>query len=223
MLHKKIVRRMLLLGAVCLLLLGGSTWYAVRFNGSRLVVPMDFSTYVFRPQDLPMILSMLLLILYVLCLAGLLVRWAFAEKRRQAGSPVTRTINPKLGFLGFLGFLGLGGFWTYGVDGSIFPFLFFTFFGFFGFFYEGKLSNTLMDERYLENRRRARATADRTALTIIFLSALALSQGRLWGGGDTMLIAHIILVSLAMGLDVFLGEFLLYRYDHDDPVEEGDA
>ena len=38
-----------------------------------------------------------------------------------------------------------------------------------------------------------------------------------------MLIAHIILVSLAMGLDVFLGEFLLYRYDHDDPVEEGDA
>ena len=219
MLHKKIVRRMLLLGAVCLLLLGGSSWYAVRFNGSRLVAPMDFSAYVFRPQDLPMSLSMVLLTLYVLCLVSLLVRWAFAEKRRQAGSPVTRTIHPKLGFLGFL---GLGGFWTYGVDGSIFPFLF-TFFGFFGFFYEGRLSNTLMDERYLENRRKARAAADRTVLTIIFLSILALSQGRLWGGGDTMLIAHIILVSLAMGLDVFLGEFLLYRCDHDDPVEEGEA
>ena len=211
---------MLLLGAVSLLLLGGSSWYAVCFNSSRLVAPMDFSAYVFRPQDLPMSLSMVLLTLYVLCLVSLLVRWAFAEKRRQAGSPVTRTIHPKLGFLGFL---GLGGFWTYGVDGSIFPFLFFTFFGFFGFFYEGRLSNTLMDERYLENRRRARAAADRTALTIIFLSILALSQGRLWGGGDTMLIAHIILVSLAMGPDVFLGEFLLYRYDHDDPVEEGEA
>lgn len=50
----------------------------------------------------------------------------------------TRRLNPKLGLLGFFGFLGfIGGAWTR-----------FVFFGFFGFFYEGKMSNTLMDERF---------------------------------------------------------------------------
>ena len=40
-------------GLVCLL----SSWYSVRFNDAQLVVPMDFSTYTFHPQDLPMLLS----------------------------------------------------------------------------------------------------------------------------------------------------------------------
>ena len=67
---------------------------------------------------------------------------------------------------GFAGFLG---FWTYRVDQAIFPFVFFVFFGFFGFFYEGKMSNTLIDERYKENKMRAQSTANKTALSIIFL------------------------------------------------------
>ena len=61
------------------------------------------------------------------------------------------------------------GFWTYRVDQTIFPFVFFVFFGFFGFFYEGKMSNTLIDERYKENKMRAQSTANKTALSIIFL------------------------------------------------------
>ena len=46
------------LGGVCALAMAVSVWYSVRFNGGRLVEPMDFSSYAFRPQDLPMILSL---------------------------------------------------------------------------------------------------------------------------------------------------------------------
>ena len=63
----------------------------------------------------------------------------------------TRRINPRLGWLGLLGLLGILGFFT----GEGFLFLFFWFFGFFGFFYEGKLSNTLRDERFILNQQRA--------------------------------------------------------------------
>ena len=55
-------------------------------------------------------------------------------------------LSPKLGFLGFCGFLGFAGFWTYGALGDLSGFIFFAFFGFFGFFFEGKMSNTLMQQ-----------------------------------------------------------------------------
>lgn len=66
----------------------------------------------------------------------------------------------RLGFLGLPAFLGLLGFWVYPQTGEVFPFAFFLFFGFFGFFFEGKMSHTLMDERYTENRAKAQLTVD---------------------------------------------------------------
>ena len=90
------------------------------------------------------------------------------------------------------------------------------FFGFFGFFYEGKLSNTLMDERYRENQRKAQSAANRTALSIIFLATLILGQGRLIGNLEHAFIVYVSVVSLAFALELFLSEFLLYRYDHDE-------
>ena len=125
--------------------------------------------YVFRAQDLPMIISGTLLALYIVYLAVLFFQSTSANKRRGSTSRSTRTVNPKLGFLGLFGFAGFLGFWTYRVDQTIFPFVFFVFFGFFGFFYEGKMSNTLIDERYKENKMRAQSTANKTALSIIFL------------------------------------------------------
>ena len=122
------------LGAICALLAAISSWYTIAFNDSRFIMPMDLSNYVFRAQDLPIIIS-----------------------------------GTLLGFLGLFGFAGFLGFWTYRVDQTIFPFVFFVFFGFFGFFYEGKMSNTLIDERYKENKMRAQSTANKTALSIIFL------------------------------------------------------
>ena len=110
-----------------------------------------------------------LLALYIVYLAVLFFQSTSANKRRGSTSRSTRTVNPKLGFLGLFGFAGFLGFWTYRVDQTIFPFVFFMFFGFFGFFYEGKMSNTLIDERYKENKMRAQSTANKTALSIIFL------------------------------------------------------
>ena len=166
---KKRTNLAIYLGAICALLAAISLWYTIAFNDSRFIVPMDLSNYVFRAQDLPMIISGTLLALYIVYLAVLFFQSTSANKRRGSTSRSTRTVNPKLGFLGLFGFAGFLGFWTYRVDQTIFPFVFFVFFGFFGFFYEGKMSNTLIDERYKENKMRAQSTANKTALSIIFL------------------------------------------------------
>lgn len=103
-----------ILAVVVVLLLGLSTWYSIVFNDWRLVEPMDFSTYEFRVQDLPMIVSLTLVMLYVLYLGVLLCVTIVGNKERQKVSKTTRKINPRLGLLGFFGFLGFIGFWTYG-------------------------------------------------------------------------------------------------------------
>ena len=66
------------------------------------------------------------------------------------------------------------------------------------------------------------AAANRTALSIIFLATLILGQGRLMGGLEHTFIAYVSVVSLALALDLFLSEFLLYRYDHDDPAPDSE-
>lgn len=209
-----------ILGVVVVLLLGVSNWYAITFNDWRLVAPTDFSAYEFRPQDLPMLISVGLAVLYVLYLFVLLIGAVIAEKQRRKTSKTTRKINPWLGLLGFFGFFGFLGFWTYSVDKSIFPFAFFMFFGFFSFFFEGKMSNTFMDERFEENHARAELTAHRVAIAIIFLALIVVSRGALLGNLEYTLIAVVILLSLALALDVFLGEYLLYRYDQADQLDE---
>lgn len=211
-----------ILAVAVTVLLAAASWYSVAFNDRRLVDPMDFSEYVFRPQDLPMIIATALFVLYVLYLGVLLVRAIIANKQSAARSKTTRRLNPKLGLLGFAGFLGFVGFWSYSAFRDVSPFLFFGFFGFFGFFYEGRMSNTFMDERYEENRVRAELTAHRVALSVTFLSLilLNLNTGALLGSLEYTLIALIILISLAIALDLFLSEYLLYRYDCAEQVDE---
>lgn len=211
---KKNTKRLVWLGILCILLVTASSWYTITFNDSRFIVPMELSEYVFRVQDLPMIVSGILLILYFLYLFIWLVGAITANKRKETTAQSTRAINPKLGFLGF---------WTYSIDKTIFPFVFFMFFGFFGFFYEGKMSHTFMDERYKENKMKAHMTANKTALAIIFLATLILGQGKLMGNLEYTLIAFIIVISLSIGLEVFLSEYLLFRYDHDEPFEESEG
>lgn len=202
-------------GIVCVLFTAASTWYTITFNDSRLVEPMDFSKYVFQVQDLPMLLSGIFLGLFVLYLFIQLIRAIVIKRFRESGVKSTRKLNPKLGLLGFCGFFGLMGFWTYSVDKTIFPFAFFMFFGFFGFFYEGKMSDTFMDERYLENKMKAHFTANKIALSIIFLSVVILGRGSLLGNLEYTLIALLIIISLSIALELFLSEYLLYHYDHD--------
>lgn len=220
---KQTILRIVLPGLVCAGVMAASSWYAICYNDGRLVKPMDFSTYVFSPKDLPMLVSLGLVLLYVTYLVVLWVRAFTGQRRSPAASQFTRTVSPKLGFLGLLGFLGFSGFWTYQRSGSVFPFVFFIFFGFFGFFYEGKMSHTLMDERYKENWMRAHFNANQTALKIIFIATILLGQGALGGSLARTFMFYIIAVTLALALGIFLGEYLLYRYDHDEQPDESEG
>lgn len=73
----------ILLGIVCLLLLAASSWYTIAYNDSRLIGPTDISEFAFRMQDIPMLFSLLLFVLYFLYLFALLIRGIIANKRRK--------------------------------------------------------------------------------------------------------------------------------------------
>ena len=206
-------------GIVCVLSVLLSLWYAITFNHSRLVVPMDFKNYVFGIRDLPMIVSVSLSCIYLVALFVMLSIHAGKKQRQAEKTGITRKINPKLGCLGVLGFLGFAGFWTYSVDGTVFPFAFFLFFG---FYYEGKMSGIFMDERFRENITRAKLKAYKITFGVMLIALIILCQGKLFGNLEYTLIASIINLSLALALGIFLSEYLLYRYDHDDQAEEGE-
>ena len=72
--NKKNTKRTIAMGIICMLLVAAASWYSITFNNSRLVEPMELSEYAFQVQDLPMIISGVLLVLYVLYLFILLVR-----------------------------------------------------------------------------------------------------------------------------------------------------
>lgn len=143
----------------------------------------------------------------------------------------TRKISPRLGILGCLGFLGFFGFVPFDHALGSFPFLFFGFFGFFSFYYEGKMSSTLMDERFLHNKLRAERKAYSICCGVVFLALLLTNiAGSGWSklaGALDLPIAEMklafltIVLALAFGLGIFLQSFLLYRYDHEAD-EEGD-
>lgn len=209
-------------GLFCVLSVLLSSWYEVAYNDSRLVVPMDFKNYVFEIRDLPMIVSVSLTCIYLVALFAMLFIHAGKKQKQAEETGITRTINPKLGCLGVLGCLGFAGFWTYSVDGTVFPFAFFLFFGFFGFYYEGKMSGTFMDERFRENIARAKLKAYKITFGVMLIALIILCQGKFLGNLEYTLIASIITLSLALALGIFLSEYLLYRYDHDDQAEEGE-
>lgn len=200
-------------GVCCAALTGAAAWYDLTCNGGKLVYPMN--SYAFAPTDIPMLLAVVLDVLYVLYLLFRLVRGIMAQKEHVLKTGRTRRLSPKLGLLGLLGFLGFAGFWSYGALGDATPFIFFTFFGFFGFFFEGKMSNTLMDERYKENAARAELKAYRAGFVVIFLLLILAGQGSRF---RAELFAPVLTagIALAVALTLFLSEYLLYRYDHDD-------
>lgn len=135
---KNNTKRTIIFGVICVLFVAVASWYTITFNDARFIIPIDLSEYTFRTQDIPMIISGILLALYILYLFVLLARSIVASRQKESAAKVTRTVNPKLGFLGFLGFVGFLGLWTYNMDKTIFPFVFFMFFGFLDFSMKGK-------------------------------------------------------------------------------------
>ncbi len=211
----------IVLGVIVVLLMAGAGWYSIACNDWRLVAPMDFAAYEFTPRDLPMWGALLLFNLYVIYLGALLIWAIIASRRRLVKTKTTRTLNPRLGLLGVFGFLGFAGFWTYTAFHQVYPFVFFLFFGFFGFFYEGRMSNTLMDERYMENKTRAELAAHRVTMAALFVTLLVVARGAILGSLEYTLIAVLIVLSLVVALDLFLSEYLLYRYDRADQEDDG--
>lgn len=217
---RKRVLRTIALGIACALLLLLASLYAVRFNDSRLVEPMDMTTYAFRLKDVPMIAAIALTMAYGLYLMFLWVR-CMMRAGRMRHRDITPRINPRLGYLGLLGLLGFMGFITYPVSRDVFPFIFFGFFGFFGYFFAGRMSGTMMDERYRENAMRAELAALRSGFSIVLVALLLLCRGALFGSLEYTLIAVIITLALAFALVVFLSQYLLYRYDYEDAQDAG--
>ncbi len=222
---KKKTKLIIYLGVVCAVLSVISVWYTITFNNSRFIVPMSLSEYIFRMKDLPMIMSGIFFALYILYLGVWLLTIIIKNKYKLNNKPrtemsKTRKLNPKLGLLGILGFLGFIGFISYPLTGDIFPFVFFVFFGFFGLYYEGKMSETLMDERFRENYNRAQLNASKVSIAIIYISIIIFSQGKLFGNIEYSYIALLIVSSLAIALLFFLSQYLTYRYDYCDESEE---
>lgn len=212
---KSKVKRLVFLGVGAVILLLAASAYAIFFNDSRLVSPTDFSEFTFGIRDLPMAAAVVLFQIYILYLFFSIFGEIVRKGRRERQAVRTRKLSPKLGLLGFLGFLGFAGFWTYGIDKTIFPFCFFIFFGFFGFFFEGKMSNTLMDERFQENMQRAQLKALKIGFVLMFILILFVSQTRI-GSLDFTAAFLLAGLSLIYALTLVLSEYLLYRYDHEE-------
>ena len=89
---KKRTKLTICLGVICALLVAISSWYTIAFNNSRFIVPMDLSEYVFRVQDLPMIISGVLLTLYIVNIVVLFLESIKTNRRRELTLQSTRTI-----------------------------------------------------------------------------------------------------------------------------------
>lgn len=127
----------------------------------------------------------------------------------------TRRINPKLGIFGVFGVMGFLGFMETSSGVNTVPFcLFFSFFGFFGFFYEGKMSNTFIDERFKENTSKAKSIGTTTGLMIIIIVTIVFA-GRI---NDAKLLVKILIstIALAFGISGFLQQYLLYRFENKE-------
>ena len=213
--NKKSMFRWLTAGGAVLLIVLLSCAYSIVENESRLVAPMDFSTYQFRIQDLPMLIAIPLLIVYILALIVRLFL-ALKQQRLQDQPGYTRRVDPRFGLFGFFGFLGFLGFYSYASQRVIFPFFFFVFFGFFGFYYEGKMSGTLAVEMFEEHRVKAQLKAYKVGMSLIFAILWLVGFGLFNRQLDYAAIYLTIGISLAYAVTLFLSEYLLYRYEHQE-------
>ena len=94
-------------GIFSVLFLLASSWYAVTFNDSRLVAPMQ-GHYAFQLKDLPMILSVSLICVYVIALFITLMLHA-GKMRRQQEKSYSQTQSKTWPFRAF----GVPGLWRF--------------------------------------------------------------------------------------------------------------
>lgn len=189
--------------------------FDVVFNGSRIVKPIDFGSYVFRGSDLPLMAVTVGFVCYVVYLVVRMVAANF-RKGGTAVKGVTRKLNPKYGWFGFFGFVGFVGIPAYMIQGQVWPFFFFVFFGFFGFFYEAKMSCTLMDERFKEEQTRAQLVSYKTGFGLLWAVAWFMGMAGSHIGITYVALIFTVSSSLIIALVLFLNSYLLYKYDTEE-------
>ncbi len=102
------LKNIVLPGIFCAACLGASVWYSVVFNHSRLIAPTDFSTYVFRVQDLPLMLACILCAAYLIWLFVRGFQHAQQQKAPPPPAPLTRgLVFGAAGLFRLTGLLGL--------------------------------------------------------------------------------------------------------------------
>lgn len=202
----------ILIGIISSVFLAASILYSLLYDHGNLVYPTDFSTYHFTVKNIPILASTLLFIAYVFYLVFYLIK---IKMNTPVDHHHTKKVSPYLGFLGLFGFFGFFGFSSYQEHHLIYPFIFFVFFGFFGFFYEGKLSNTLKDELFLENERKADIKAYRTGFSLLFLVLWLVGMGLLSKQVEWCAIFMVIAISLIYALTLFLSKYFLYRFEKE--------
>ena len=77
-----------------------------------------------------------------------------------------------------------------------------------------------MDERFLENVARMQFNTYKLTFGITLIALIIRCHGKLFGSMEYILIAAIIVLFLILAPGIFLPKYLLYRYDHDDQMEE---
>lgn len=222
---KKNILKIVVPFLVVAVLMGLASWYSITYNEGRIIYPMDYSQYVFQWKDLPAILSIIFVfiyVIYVIIQVVLICRKAMKEKEKNIQSNRFPYMNPKLGFLAILGFIGIIGLLPAPYGDPYFLF-FFTLFGFVGFYFYGKISNTLMDERFIEDKKNAEYTAMKISFSILYIGVILSARLPLVRNNNTTLISYFYLLSsIAFGLYFFLSPYLLYRSDQKGLEDEAE-
>lgn len=104
----------------------------------------------------------------------------------------------KMKYIGFFGFFGFFGF-RYFATGQIGELFWFSFFAFFSYFFLGKLLGEMPDERYYENRSKAKAKSAIIAVVFLFLIG--------WSGSFSFIGKEFMILLAAMG---WAATFLVY-------------
>lgn len=144
------------------------------------------ASYQFQVSDLPLILTTIILAAYVVFLVFNMV-FAFMDKEKRRGKTSTFITRKINAKLGWL-----------------------------GFFYEAKLSNTLMDERFVEEKRRAQLVSYKTGFSLLWLVSWALGITGSHLNTDFVAVAFSVSSSLIIALVLFLNNYLLYKYDTEE-------
>ena len=83
-------------------------------------------------------------------------------------------------------------------------------------FFEGKLSHTLEDELFQENKRRAELKAYKTGFVLLFVVIWLVGGGMFSRNVEWCAIFMLISISLIYALVLFLSNYLLYRYEKEE-------